>query len=101
MLLPYLNSLIENGLAEHVKVKWGKSERYVIIIGGKTYQNKGGHDVNKNIGKKIVAFYISMSDKSSNEKIKDNESVNVNLEFDDDGDRTWINENRFDEFESD
>ena len=30
-----LNSLLENGMAEHVKVKWGKSERYVIIIEGK------------------------------------------------------------------
>ena len=34
-LRPYLNSLLENGLAEHVKVTWGKSELYVIIIDGK------------------------------------------------------------------
>jgi len=61
-LRPYLNSLIENGLAEHVKVKWGKSERDVIIIEGKKYQYKGGDDI-KNLGKKIVAIYISVSNK--------------------------------------
>ena len=49
-LRPYLNSLLENGLAEHVKVKWGKSERYVIIIEGKTYQYSGGHNINKHLG---------------------------------------------------
>ena len=65
-LRPYLNSLLENGVSEHVKVQWGKSERYFIIIGGKKYQYKGGHDINTNIGKKMVALYISMSDKSTN-----------------------------------
>ena len=34
-LQPNLDSFLETGAAEHVKVKWGKSERYVIIIGGK------------------------------------------------------------------
>ena len=31
-LRPYLQYLLDNGLAEHVKVKWGKSERWVIKI---------------------------------------------------------------------
>ena len=65
-LLSCLNSLLENGAAQHVKVKWGKSERYVINIDGKRYAYKGGHDNNKNLGKKIRALHISMSDKSSN-----------------------------------
>ena len=50
-LRPYLNYLLENGAAEQVKVKWGKSERDVIMIDGKTYQYKGGHEINKNLGK--------------------------------------------------
>ena len=99
-LLSCLNYSLENGAAHHVKVKWGKSERYVIVIEGKQYQYSGGHNINKNLGKKIKALYISMSDKSSNKK-QNTDSINVSLEFDDDGDRTWINKNRFDEFESD
>ena len=35
-LRPYLNSLLENALAEHVMVKWVKSDRDVIIIDGKS-----------------------------------------------------------------
>ena len=69
-LRPYLNSLLETGAAEHVKVKWGKSERYVIIIGGKRYQYKAGRDINKNIGNKIIAKNISISDKTSNKNTK-------------------------------
>ena len=65
-LRPYLNYLLENGVAEHVKVKWGRSERYVINIDGKKFKYKGGHDINKNLGKNIIALYISMSNKSSN-----------------------------------
>ena len=68
-LRPYLNYLLENGAANPVTVKWGKSERYDIITEGKRYQYKGGHDINKHIGKKVIALYISMSDKSSNKKI--------------------------------
>ena len=34
---PSINYLLENGAAEHVKVKWGKGERYVIMIEGKKY----------------------------------------------------------------
>ena len=49
-----------------MQVKWGRSERYVIIIEGKKFLYKGGHDINKNLGKKIVALSISMSDKGSN-----------------------------------
>ena len=48
---PYLNYLLENGAAEHVKVKWGNGERYVTMIEGKKYTYKGGHDINKNRGK--------------------------------------------------
>ena len=54
----YFNSLIENGLAEQVKVKWGKSERDVIMIEGKKCPYKGGHDFNKDLGKKIVSLSI-------------------------------------------
>ena len=46
-LRPCSNSLLENGAAEHVKARWGKGERYVIIIEGKTFQYKGGGDINK------------------------------------------------------
>ena len=56
-LRPYLNSSFENWLVEHVK--WGKTERYVIIIDGKRLQYKVGHDINKNLGKKIIAVYIN------------------------------------------
>ena len=52
-LRPYLNSLLEKELAEHVKVEWGKSEPYVIIIDGKRYQYKGGHDINKTLERKL------------------------------------------------
>ena len=41
-----------------------------------------------------------MSDKRSNKQRKI-DSINVSLDFDDDGNRTWVNKNRFDEFESD
>ena len=67
-LRPYLKSASEN--AEHFKVKWGKSERNVIIIEGKRYQYKGGDDINKNLGKKIIVLYKSMSDNSSNKDTK-------------------------------
>ena len=53
-LRPYLSYLLENGAAEYVKVKWGKSERYVIMIGGEKYQYKGGHNINKIHGKNIL-----------------------------------------------
>ena len=54
-------------MAEHVKIKCGKGERYVIITEGRKLQYKGGGDINKNLGKKIIALY-NMSDKSSNKK---------------------------------
>ena len=38
---PYLQYLLDRGHAEHVKVKWGKSERHVIRIGGKNVNIKG------------------------------------------------------------
>ena len=74
-LKPYLNYLIDRGHAEHVKVKRGKGERNVIIIEGKKYSYKGGHEINKNLKKKITSFYITMSDKSSNSKISINDNT--------------------------
>ena len=64
---PYLQYLLDNGLAEHVQVKWGKSYMWAIKIGGKTYPYKGGHEINKNFTKKNVSLYISM-DKCLNTK---------------------------------
>ena len=57
-LIPYLNMLIANGLAEHVQVKWGKSYRWVNKIGGKTYPYKGGHNMISNLENKISQVYI-------------------------------------------
>ena len=34
-LRPYLHILLANAVAEHVQVKWGKSDRWVLKIGGK------------------------------------------------------------------
>ena len=31
---PYLDYLLDNGAATHETVKWGSSERWVIIMGG-------------------------------------------------------------------
>ena len=53
-----------------MKVKGSKSERHVIIIGGKKDAYNGGHDINKNLGKKLSALYMSMSDKGSNKNHK-------------------------------
>jgi hypothetical protein len=55
---PYLDYLLERGAVEQVKVKWGKSYRNVIIIGGKIYQYKGGDEINKNLRNKIIPLYI-------------------------------------------
>ena len=41
-LRPCLNSFLENGFAEDVKVTWGKSERYEIIIGVKSSNIRAG-----------------------------------------------------------
>ena len=41
-LRPDLNYLLENGAAQHVKFKRGKSERYVIIIDGKNINIRVG-----------------------------------------------------------
>jgi hypothetical protein len=66
----------------------------------KKYQYKGGDEFNNSLKKKIVSLYIVMEDKSSNKKTKKNDSVGVNLKFDKDDDRTWVNKDKFDEFES-
>ena len=76
---PYLQYLLDTGAAEHVKVKWGKGHRNVIIIHGKKYQYKGGHDINNNLKKIITSLYINMSDKSLDQKkktIKNSDNIN-------------------------
>ena len=72
-LRPYLNYLLDNGVAEHVQVKWGRGYRWVIKIGGNTYSYKGGHEINKNLKKKIVSLYIERENKSLNNKSKNKE----------------------------
>ena len=62
---PYLDYLLENGAAKPVTIRWGQSYRKVIFIGGKRYQYKGGHNINKNLKIKIASLYISMSSKPS------------------------------------
>ena len=69
-LRPYLQYLLDNGAAEHVKVKWGKNYRWVIKIGGKKYQYKGGDEFNNSLKKKIVSLYISMDNKILDQKNK-------------------------------
>ena len=69
-LRPYLNYLIDNGVAEHKLVKWGKGQRWVVIIGGKKYQYKGGHEFNKSLKNKIVSLYISMEESSEQKQKK-------------------------------
>ena len=69
-LRPYLQYLLDNGAAEHVKVKWGNSYRWVIKIGGKKYPYKGGDEFNNSLKKKIVSLYIEMEDNILNKKQK-------------------------------
>ena len=52
-LRPYFNSLLENGLAEHVKFKWGKSERYAIIIDGTSINIRAGTRLIKIFGRNL------------------------------------------------
>ena len=66
-LRPYLNYLIDNGAVEHKLVKWGKSQRWAVIIGSKKYQYKGGHEFSRSL--KIVSLYIGMAE-SSKQKTK-------------------------------
>ena len=49
-----------------------------------------------------MSLYISMDNKSLNSKSKNSDNINVDLDFDDDPneDRTWVNKDRFGEFES-
>ena len=74
-LRPYLKYLLDNGLAEHVQVKWGKSYRWVMKIGGKTYAYKGGHEINNYLRKKIVSIFLEMENKSLNNKSKSEEKT--------------------------
>ena len=61
-----LNYVLENGAAQHVKGKWGKSERYVVIIKVKKYVYTGGNTFNKTLENRIKALCISMSKKTLN-----------------------------------
>ena len=79
---PYLDYLLEKRAAKHVTIRWGQSYRKVIFIGGKRYQYKGGHDINKNLKNKIVPLYISMS-KSSKQNVIINDIVAPNDDADD------------------
>ena len=71
-LRPYFKYLINNEIAEHKKVSWGKKghERWVVVIQGKKYQYRGGDNFNKSLRNKIVSLYISMSDSSKQKKQK-------------------------------
>ena len=68
-LRPYLNYLIDNKAAEYKLINWGKGQRWAVIIHGKKYQYKGGHEFNKSLKNKIVSLYIGMSE-SSEQKTK-------------------------------
>ena len=76
-LRPLLNYLIDNGVAEHKLVKWGKGQRWVVIIGGKKYQYKGGHIFNKSLKNKIVPLYISMEETLEQKTKKDSKNDNI------------------------
>ncbi len=69
-LKPYLDYLLDIGAVEHVQVKWGKSYRWVIKIGGKKYLYRGGHEINNSLKKKIVSLYTSMENISSSSNTK-------------------------------
>ena len=71
---PYLQYLLDRDIVKHDKIKWGKTERQVIITGGKKYQYKGGDEINKNLKKKIVSLYIDMFE-SSNRKSKNSKDT--------------------------
>ena len=64
-----LKSLLDAGEVSQANVKWGKGYRDVIIVGSKKYQYKKGGTVNKILRNKIIPLYISMSDKSLNNKL--------------------------------
>ncbi|MCR9066870.1 MAG: hypothetical protein NXI00_23060 [Cytophagales bacterium] len=101
-LRPYLNYLIDRGQAEHVQVKWGTGYRWVIKIGGKTYPYKGGHEINNSLKKKNVSYIQVWIIKVPIVNQNKSDNLNVDLDFDDDPneDRTWVNKDRFGEFES-
>ena len=69
-LRPYLQDLIDHGVVEHKLIKWGKGQRWAVIIGGKTYQYKGGHEFNKSLKNKIVSLYIGMAESSKQKQKK-------------------------------
>ena len=56
------------------------------MIGGKRFQYIGGHDVSKNLRKKIIALYISMRNKSSN---KETVSADISAPDDEDDDNKY------------
>ncbi len=96
-LKPYLDVLLKNGYVEEKEVKWGKGYRNVIINNenSKKYQyKKASIEINNNLKKVIVSLYI-IHEKSLNEKMINNNKINVDLKFDNDGDRTWVNKDTF------
>ena len=76
-LRPYLNYLIDNGVAEHKLVKWGKGQRWAVIIGGKKYQYSGGCAMSKQMKNKIVSIYIGMTESSKQKTKKDSNNDNI------------------------
>ena len=57
---PYLAYLIQIGAVNHLKVKWGKGDRWAIQIGDKKCAYNWGNDINKNLRNKNVALHIRM-----------------------------------------
>ena len=64
-LRPYLKYVIDNEVAEHNLVKWGKGQRWAVSIGIKTTNIR--EDMSLINPSKIVSLYIGMSE-SSNQK---------------------------------
>ena len=99
-----LDYLISQNLAEYKDIIWGSkgSIRKCVIIDGKTYQYKGGSNINITLKNKISSLYIDSMPKSSKEKTKKTDIITAtaDLKFDTiEGDeRTWINKDKFYEF---
>jgi hypothetical protein len=62
-----LTELINKDILKHVKMPWGKSERYGFIVNDKRHQYNG-KTINKNLENIINALYIDMSGKRLNKK---------------------------------
>lgn len=69
-LKPYIDYLLDDGAATHVKHMWGKRDRYVISIGGKTNLYTSCHEIKNSLNNKRVSCYIDMEDNSFNKNQK-------------------------------